>query len=1846
MAGRWLAGRGVRAVLGGRPQTPPVKGSRVSWDGTGASRWSVVMETDTGDTDPLAAAKRATVTDLTGARRGTEPKYYGLDTKSEDQGDNKWGNIEQWMEDNERYSRPSRTTMLSDEDERMSVGSRSSVRSSSHSHKKSKKKKKHKHKDRDDNGYDDGYSAISSRSSRLSDESRASRSSRLDLTSSRLSEDSRVSRGSRLDLQPGSRSSLYEDGLGSASWRVTGSSSRPSDYSSYRGSSSRASSRASSARASPVDNCGSVASFMRSASSSVLPKDLDDITIPDFSDVEDRDYSEKGSRAASALTAATLTSLGGTSSRRGSGETAVPVDNETSIREIKEIHELKDQIQDVESKYMQNLKEVKDALVEVGEKYRKAMVSNAQLDNEKNNLMYQVDTLKDSLTELEELLAESRREYEEKAKDIRQLNLKQDGFIREISDLQETVEWKDKKIGALERQKEYTDAIRGERDELRDEVVKLKDILKKHGIVLGPDLNINGDIVDPGTDGSSEPGSRLDPESQASPTEGNSSMLGSTLDSELRTKPEEEVDSDEPQEPQMLEEAKDGFLTSAEPRSLDSLPTTETSRDEDLTCLPKFEDSVEESAPCPELDVDNAIVLTNVQDSTTELNVVTTEQVDKSALNLHLDLENDGVITNVINIKDCAAEFNGAITEQGENAELAVASETEIVEVGDLQQTTSTEGMGNNQIIADISGTIVAEVMNVIAQTLIRDYHEDLVNNPNDIQSTTPTMSNVDESPQKEGHVVTNMKLENLPVESSPVVPITKSEPEPGNVEDNDNEELENEELSTKTQTKEATGKKKRKKRKGKKKKGGVQEEKQKEDVNEKSIPENENDTRKKDSKSSTKDDGSLLGSEIASSCPLEILKGSQTDQLQENQGKDNVLEPEIVEPQLCSSVSNAESNLDVSDPVVNSESINSTDDLDMVNTPCLASPSQESVLLAKASVSQIEPEITAVATDETGPINEVGSEHKTPNPTDSFEAPDSNNNGQTQDSTSVDVAIDSLHAENNSQCADNVEQSNTSALPVCLESTSGPQEPLETTLSTDQVTLGNDEGDVDNKCETPLGDTFQIKDSKDQTVGKEEGQTSSSCNVVSAVAHCDERELEAENDELHKVEETLDQTDHSAGMADSVLADKTCTEISVSSFPKEGIDLNSPVFEDKKDGTDLAVVIPSEAERIMEITEEVAEMISSTDQKHSDPGWAISEGLEHESDQSHGQEFDTPSYGVEDQDIKVSEIEAGETKSKEFAELHSIPDEKHNDSESAVTEELEHESDQSHGQEFDTPSYGVENQDNKVSEIEAGETKSKEFAEIHSIPDEKHNDSESAVTEELEHESDQSHGQEFDTPSYQAEDQDNKVSEIEEGETKSKEFAEIHSIPDEKHNDSESAVTEELEHKSDQSHCQEFGKDQENNVSKIEEGETKEIHSSPDEKPDDGGLAITEVLESGQSHQECETASYPVEDQDNEFSPNEEGITESTQVIQLGDDDDDDDDEDDEGHSFDFDEMDLTASVTLTTTSEEAEKVTGITPQDSSGDDSALGQCEAMEVRTEGEPLGNTEETATAEVNVGGDSLDPKGPTSSQEPQNTIGEEPHASKTADEAIDQLQSVVEETIGVADEQRNTLKEGEVEKSGGSGGVEFEMGKEALVSPIDEGQEVMKVGLQGGQLGVGNAEDPVSSRTASQQTKKTSNNGNKGKEIRLRKLVDEREKMIEQVKKLKAQLEQKTAQKNGTESSLGPSGEILENGTDPTLLELQRDANRQINDLKFKLVKAEQEVTALEQNVTRMEGQVTRYKSASENAEKVEDELKAEKRKLQRELRSALDKVDELESNNSHLSKRLDKMKSSRGTATP
>ncbi|XP_036430935.1 leucine-rich repeat flightless-interacting protein 2 isoform X4 [Colossoma macropomum] len=277
--------------------------------------------------------------------------------------------------------------------------------------------------------------------------------------------------------------------------------------------------------------------FSRSNRRGSIVSDLDDLSIPDLDSLEekcDKQYSDSFSRPSSrcatpGLSAASLASLGGTSSRRGSGDmSSIIADPDASLSELRDIYDLKDQIQDVEGRYMQGLKELKESLSEVEEKYKKAMVSNAQLDNDKANLIYQVDTLKDVIEEMEEQMSELRREMEEKSKElerqkhtctvllhkqeelkegIRQrdelieenqnIKVKLDNFTREVFDLQETVNWKDKKIAALERQKEYFDCIRNERDELRDELADLKGkskAVEKHGLVIIPEGTPNGDV--------------------------------------------------------------------------------------------------------------------------------------------------------------------------------------------------------------------------------------------------------------------------------------------------------------------------------------------------------------------------------------------------------------------------------------------------------------------------------------------------------------------------------------------------------------------------------------------------------------------------------------------------------------------------------------------------------------------------------------------------------------------------------------------------------------------------------------------------------------------------------------------------------------------------------------------------------------------------------------------------------------------------------------------------------------------------------------------------------------------------------------------------------------------------------------------------------------------------------------------------------------------------------------------------------------------------------------------------------------------------------------------------------
>ncbi|XP_030786684.1 leucine-rich repeat flightless-interacting protein 2 isoform X10 [Rhinopithecus roxellana] len=312
------------------------------------------------------------------------------------------------------------------------------------------------------------------------------------------------------------RASLYNGGL----YNPYGSRT-PSECSYY-------SSRTSSARSSPVftnDDTASIVSsgrasrgqresvvsaadyFSRSNRRGSVVSEVDDISIPDLSSLDeksDKQYAENYTRPSSRNSASATTPLSGNSSRRGSGDTSSLIDPDTSLSELRE------------------------SLSEVEEKYKKAMVSNAQLDNEKNNLIYQVDTLKDVIEEQEEQMAEFYRENEEKSKELerqkhmcsvlqhkmeelkeglrqrdelieekQRMQQKIDTMTKEVFDLQETLLWKDKKIGALEKQKEYIACLRNERDMLREELADLQETVKtgeKHGLVIIPDGTPNGDV--------------------------------------------------------------------------------------------------------------------------------------------------------------------------------------------------------------------------------------------------------------------------------------------------------------------------------------------------------------------------------------------------------------------------------------------------------------------------------------------------------------------------------------------------------------------------------------------------------------------------------------------------------------------------------------------------------------------------------------------------------------------------------------------------------------------------------------------------------------------------------------------------------------------------------------------------------------------------------------------------------------------------------------------------------------------------------------------------------------------------------------------------------------------------------------------------------------------------------------------------------------------------------------------------------------------------------------------------------------------------------------------------------
>ncbi|XP_040905479.1 leucine-rich repeat flightless-interacting protein 2 isoform X2 [Toxotes jaculatrix] len=515
------------------------------------------------------AAKRAARAEARDIRmRELERQQKELSYHSSGSSSRKWGQIHQWMADTEK-ARASSSSRASSrhhrglDDDVMSVRSYRSTSSAIRDLGSSKSRSSSRRKDALSDGLSSSSTLKSSRStsSVYSDlhghKKASSSSSKKDLLTGLYHDQRNYTSLTKTKPTPPPSTSTYQPRATSSLSSATGtglsrsystasiyddtglygsgySSRAPSEYSWY--SSGASSTRTSPASSSDDDTVSSVSQerfnrgrrdsassdfsdisesaadyFSRSNRRGSIVSDLDDLSIPDLDALDEKcdkqysDYSRPSSRCATpGLSAATLASLGGTSSRRGSADTGSVYDPDTSLSELRE------------------------SLAEVEEKYKKAMVSNAQLDNDKANLIYQVDTLKDVIEEMEEQTAEMRRELEDKSKELerqkhtctvlqhkqeelkegirqrdelieesQRMQTKLDALTREVFDLQETINWKDKKIGALERQKEYFDCIRNERDELRDELADIKEKAKageKHGLVIIPDGTPNGDV--------------------------------------------------------------------------------------------------------------------------------------------------------------------------------------------------------------------------------------------------------------------------------------------------------------------------------------------------------------------------------------------------------------------------------------------------------------------------------------------------------------------------------------------------------------------------------------------------------------------------------------------------------------------------------------------------------------------------------------------------------------------------------------------------------------------------------------------------------------------------------------------------------------------------------------------------------------------------------------------------------------------------------------------------------------------------------------------------------------------------------------------------------------------------------------------------------------------------------------------------------------------------------------------------------------------------------------------------------------------------------------------------------
>ncbi|XP_063531326.1 leucine-rich repeat flightless-interacting protein 2 isoform X3 [Cydia strobilella] len=152
---------------------------------------------------------------------------------------------------------------------------------------------------------------------------------------------------------------------------------------------------------------------------------------------------------------------------------------------------------------------------------------------------------------------------------------------------------------------------------------------------------------------------------------------------------------------------------------------------------------------------------------------------------------------------------------------------------------------------------------------------------------------------------------------------------------------------------------------------------------------------------------------------------------------------------------------------------------------------------------------------------------------------------------------------------------------------------------------------------------------------------------------------------------------------------------------------------------------------------------------------------------------------------------------------------------------------------------------------------------------------------------------------------------------------------------------------------------------------------------------------------------------------------------------------------------------------------------------------------------------------------------------------------------------------------------------------------------------------------------------SHQNEKLLNDAGEGTlDVRLQKLLSSKQSLEGEVRRLKLQLNEE--RHNGVARAHDQD------------LESELEALRKSNaEAKAARARAEAEAALQAAAAARLGAQLQRLKAQADARDDAEEQLKQERRKLQREAREALNRVEELETENSHLTKRLDKLKNAK-----